>query len=45
MNDEEKYRVVTYSDFVKEVVRKDKEKKAAKKQNKRLRDRLRELFS
>ena len=31
MNDEEKYRVVTYSDFVKEVVREDKEKRAAKK--------------
>ena len=44
MNDEEKYRVVTYSDFVKEVVREDKEKRAAKKQNKTLRVRLRELL-
>ena len=44
MNDEEKYRVVTYSDFIKEVVRKDKEKRAAKKNNKTLRVRLRELF-
>ena len=44
MNDKEKYRLVTYSDFVKEVVRKDKEKKAAKKQNKTLRVRLREFF-
>ena len=43
MNDEEKYRVVTYSDFVKEVVREDKEKRAAKK-NKTLRVRLREFF-